>query len=536
MIGAAAGLRSNTRCRTDLVVCTRLVALAALLSAGPSFAQLTPGSTSGQLGGGSSGVPSWRIVPTISISETLTDNVALAPDNRKESDLITRISPGVRLEKPAGRLKLNLNYQMQGLLYANNSDSNDIQNYLNASGTLEAIRNWFFIDARANISQQVLSPFGVQSNVATENINQNRAETLAYQLSPYIKGRMGATTEYQLRYTYSASSVRGSTLGDTQVQDMVGLISGRPNPYGFGWTLNASYQGIHTDGSRDVNARRVGGSVLHQFTPQFRTSLLGGWESNNYSTSGETSSATYGVQAEWLPTDRTRVNALAERRPSIDTHQFSFSHRSRRTAWHFSDFKSVTTLANQLNLGQVTTAFDLFFNALTSQFPDPLARAAAVERLLQQSGIPRDLAVATFFVTSRAIVQRSRQASVALLGVRNTVTLAGTLTDSRSLESILGAPDEFSRTAEIEQRSLTASWAHQLSPLTSFNLIGTQTRSTGGSGSGAETTQNTVQLLLTHRFGPKTFGTLGARYINFDSGVADDFREKALTGSFVVTF
>jgi uncharacterized protein (PEP-CTERM system associated) len=276
---------------------------------------------------------------------------------------------------------------------------------------------------------------------------------------------------------------------------------------------------------------------VYQFSPQFRTSLLAGWESNNYSTAGgDQSSATYGVRAEWLPTDRTRVSGLAERRPNIDTHQFSFDHRTRRTAWHFSDFKSVTTLANQLTLGQVTTAFDLFFNALTSQFPDPLTRAAAVDRLLQQSGIPRDLAVATFFVTSRAIVQRSRQASVALLGVRNTVTLAGTLTDSQSLENFLGAPDAFSRASQIEQRTLTASWAHQLSAVSSLTLTGNQTRSTGGGASGAETTQNTVQLLLTHRFGPKTFGTLGARYINFDSSVAEDFREKAITGSFVVTF
>ena len=517
MIGAA-GIESSRRLRTDHVACSRILVLAALLGTAPAFAQ------------------TWRIVPSISVAETLTDNVSLAPDNRKQSDLITQVSPGVNVQKTSGRLKLNLNYRATGLFYAKNSDQNDIQNYLDAAGTLEAVENWLFVDASANVSQQAFSAFGAQSNLATENINANRAETLTYRVSPYVRGRFGNTADYELRYSLSGSKVRGNELGETTVEEWGGRITGRESPMGFGWALGASYNVAHADEARDVSSRRVNGSLSYRFDPQVRVSALAGWESNNYSTTNDSSAATYGAQLEWTPTERTRINALAERRPFTNTHQIGITHRTRLTAWQFSDSKSVTTLPAQLTVAQLGTAFDLLFNALATRFPDPIQRAAEVDRQLRLNGIPRDLALATAFLSSQAFVQRARQLSVAILGVRNTVTLAASLVESRAIETGSPLAGDFSTTSEVEQRSLTANWAHQMSAVTTMNLLATHTRSKGASGTGPETTEKSARLLLTHQLSPKTSGTIGLRYIRFDSTTADDFREKAITGTLLVRF
>jgi uncharacterized protein (PEP-CTERM system associated) len=201
-----------------------------------------------------------------------------------------------------------------------------------------------------------------------------------------------------------------------------------------------------------------------------------------------------------------------------------------------SDSKSVTTGPAQLALARLGTAFDLFFNVLATSIPDPVQRTAEVNRQLQQAGIPRDLQLATTFVTSRVIVQRARQASLALLGVRNTVTVGATLTESRAVDTGGSFVDDFATTSEVEQRSLVASWAHQLSAITTANLTGMYTRSTGASGTGPETTEKSARFVLNHQFSPRTTGSLGLRYIRFDSTTADDFREKAITASVLVRF
>src|SRR4026209_2924455 len=93
----------------------------------------------GIFSGASAHAENWRITPSIGLTETLTDNFALAPKNAKESDLITQISPGIAVVGNGARVKLNLNYVMIGILYADHSQNNNIQNYLSATGRVEAV-------------------------------------------------------------------------------------------------------------------------------------------------------------------------------------------------------------------------------------------------------------------------------------------------------------------------------------------------------------------------------------------------------------
>ena len=225
-----------------------------------------------------------------------------------------------------------------------------------------------------------------------------------------------------------------------------------------------------------------------------------------------------------------------EKRSFGDTHEFIFNHRTPLSSWQFSDRKTVTSLPEQLALGRVGTAFDLLFDALTSQIPDPILRREEVERRLELSGIPPDLLLASTFLTNRVLLQRSRTASVGMLGVRNTLTLAARLTESQAIDNTAGVSDDFSLASRIEQQSLTASWSHRLSGLTTVNLLASHVRNSSEAGIKRKTDQSTARLLFTHRMGPKTTGTLGFRYTRFDDGPEESFREKAVTASLLVTF
>jgi uncharacterized protein (PEP-CTERM system associated) len=295
-------------------------------------------------------------------------------------------------------------------------------------------------------------------------------------------------------------------------------------------------QTVHSDAIRNTETTALRGSLIYQFDPQLRATALAGWETNNYAAAGSQSAATYGARIEWMPTDRTVASAQKEWRPFANSHEFTFRHHTQLTAWHLSDRKSTTTLPNQLAEGRTGTAFDLLFNALTAQFPDPVERAREVERRLQQSGIPRDLALATQFLTTRVLVQRSRQASVSLLGARNTVTLAAAMVDSAAVDAGTTTSDDFARSANIRQRSISVNWAHQLSGYSSLNLLTAHVRSSAGSGVGVESSQSIARLEFTQQLGQKTFGTVGARYVRFDGPSTSDFREKAITASVLITF
>ena len=490
----------------------------------------------GVIGAGPASGQTWQLTPSIAVAETLTDNVDLAPSGRQRADLVTQVTPGLRLDHTGGRLKANVNYRMSGLLYARTSGRNDIQNYLDATATAEVVSKWLFIDTRASITQQPISAFGPQTDGTSENVNANRAETLTYRISPYIRGKLASVADYEIRYSSAATAARGSNVGDTRVEDWLGTLRGVTTPMGFGWALNASHQTVHAGSGRNIETTRVNGSLIYQYSAQLRTTALVGWETNNFSASKNESAATYGARVEWMPTDRTTLLAFKERRPFSDTHEYSLRHNTPLTAWHLSDRKTITTVPDQLGLVRSGTAAELLSDALTGQFPDPVERAREVERLLQQTGVPRDLAVFTPFLTTRVLLQRARQVGVSVLGARNTVTLAATSIDSSAASTGMATIDDLSRAAEIRQHSISAAWAHRFSGYSSVNVLTSHIRSSSASGPGLESTQSLARLLYSRQLGPRTSGTVSARYVRFDSSGGSDFREKAITASLLVTF
>ena len=480
----------------------------------------------------------WRITPSLAVAETLTDNVTIAPDAQKQSDLITEITPGIRIDGTGGRVKLNLDFQRSHIFYANVSEQNRAQNYLNATASVEAVQNWLFIDANASISQQSISAFGAQpTSVSNANVNANRAETRTYQISPYIRGRFSPTTDYQLRYRWTSTSTRGQ-IGDGAFDELTGNITGGTRIAALGWALDTIHQRTHYDTVADTEFSRLRGSLTYQFNAQFQVLGTAGYETNNYS-GVDDSGSTYGVGFNWGPTERTQISALREKRIFGNSHNFSVRHRTPRTAWRFSDTEDATTTPNRLAIVDPGTAFNLMFDALATEIPDPVARKLEVERRLAASGTPADLVQPQTALTVNVFKQRAREFSVAFLGVNNTVTITGTVIDTHSLTSGGPATDDLSRSPGIEQRGLTADWAHRISALTSLNVLASRIESKSTSVAGLESTQSIVRVLLTRQLSPKAYANLGARIVRFDAGSeggTNDYREKALTASLVLTF
>ena len=501
------------------------------------LAQVDSVANDGSSGLIASGTPAWRIVPSISTDLTYTDNVRLVNSN-KQSDLVTRLAPGILVEGRGGHVTGSFDFRWQQYAYLNDSQRNNQQKSLKANGKVELIDQWLYVDGAGSISQQPVSAFGTQ--VANNDLlNSNRTEASSYQWSPYIQGRLWNAADYTLRFTGSRTKSDQGELsvgsGNTS-RAWSGRLAGDTSLASLGWSVDFQRQQQNRSTARDTESKRVTGSLQYMVDPQVRLRGTLGRESDNYGSTQSQSRTVRGLGVEWAPTERTNISLNKEKRSFGDSYNASFKHRTALTAWMFSQSRNINTPSDQ-NFTTLSSAFDLLNLQLTSSIPDPITRAQQVNLLLQQAGIPPDAQAFGSIVTSRIYIARRREASFILTGSTNIVTLSADRSDNQSLGTGGSIADDFTLSPNIQQSGFTTSWAHKLSPDTAVTLNGRRSRNTG-SASNLDTRVNSLSLLLTTKLGPKTSATVGLRRTHSDSesATANSYDEQALTGSLFVTF
>lgn len=479
----------------------------------------------------------WLIKPRISMTMTATDNGRVGGNSKGESDLIAELAPGIRVDARSARLRGYLDYSLRGQHYLNDSSSRT-QNALNAFGTFEAIDDWLFIDVSGNISQQSISAFGTQSNDSLQN--SNSTETATYRLSPYIRGKLGNTVDYQLRYSASTTRADSGNASDVDVGQWVGRLGGSTPFQNLRWSIDANSQTTEYSNGRKTDADLLRAMATYAITPQFRISASGGWERNNYSSLDQESRSTHGYGFDWNPTPRTQISIFKESRFFGDSHRFSLSHRFPMSSVSYSDSKDVSVLPNQFASAGLGANFNDFL-PLLSQIC--VQQGGANLSQAQIENCARDLFVilglnkqtVSSFLATRASVQRQQQLAYVLYGARNSLTLQLNRSESSSLLSA-AAIDDFSQSSTVRQRGMTLGFSHRLSPLSNLNATASRQRSTGqGNGSNLKTTTTAYVVSASTKLGAKTTGSLSLRHTDFDNNT-DPYTENALVGTITYTY
>lgn len=488
--------------------------------------------------GGGASVPSgegkraWSIVPSITLQETITDNVALS-QTRKENDQITEVSPGVRVEANTKRLKLHANYALRGMYYAQGTRDTETQNSLNAAGKLEAIENLLFVDMTGSIARQNISAFGPQST-GNYNINPNNTETRSFRLSPYLRGRLGSMADYELRYSRTTTRSKSNLASDADTDEWIGRIIGSTSLAALGWSAEASRQQYDYSQGRSSESDRVRGILTYRVNPQFKLSASVGREGNDFVSLNKQSWTTHGFGADWAPTERTEISAFREKRFFGYGHTYSISHRFPMSAIKFADTRDISSLPNQFATAGLGNIYDLLLMQLASAVPDPVDRAARVNALLSAAGIAPNVQVNSGFLSSQVTVERRQELSWLLRGARNTLTLVAMRGKNDRLGSGLGTGDDFSVASSVDQHGFNVGWAYQLTPLTSLNLAAGQTRSMGDfSSQNQNNRQRRLSASLSTRLGAKTSAAVTARR-NKSDGTTQPYTENTLVGSIAI--
>lgn len=521
-------------------------AIAGLLAAGianGAHAQATPAASAPQTsapaaagqamaGPQATGRRSLAIEPRVSVTETLTDNVLLN-DANKRSDSITQLSVGVRAASDAGRVRGHFDYSLSKLLYAKTSEKSTSQNALNTFGTAELVDNWAFVDFNGNISQQSISAFGTQTP-GVGVVNSNSTEVASYRLSPYVRGKTFAKLNYEARYARLATRSKGTQASDIDQSD-VNLKLGSDSSLGrLSWSADLSRQEVDYSLGRDTEADRLRVVLTYTISPQLDVYVIGGRENNNYATLAKESHGSAGIGANWALSERTRLSAETERRFFAHVHKLSLEHRTPRTVWRYTDAKDVTTNPAQGTVGTIGTLYDLFFAQFASIQPDPILRAQMVNAFLQANGLNPNATTGSGFLASSVSVQRRQDLSFALMGVRDTLTLVASRSETRRMQGVAATGDDLSLSPVVQQRSFTASYAHRLTPQSSLNVIATHQKTAGATGLQGSTLKS-YNVSVSSRLGLKVTGSVGARHVIF-SGSAAPYTENAVTGSLNVQF
>ena len=466
----------------------------------------------------------WTVTPDINVRGTYTDNASLL-SVPTEGDFVTQIAPGIHIAGAGGRFKGNLDYRANAIFYGRNSTQDRVANYLNANGTLEAIENFFYVDAYGNVSQTFVSPFAPQPSDIT-SITGNRAEARTYGISPYVRGRVGNAFSYQLRYRYAATSSNSSTLPDLYTTDWTGRVASPIRL--FGWALDYDYNAINYKDYNNYAMPRLysklyRGTLYFQPDPRLLLSASGGQEENNYSLV-KTTNRIYGAGVSWKPTPITSAEFNVEHRFYGPSRSASFKHRTRLTAWTVTYTRDTTNYQRALLTlppGNVAALLDAIF---TASIPDPTARQAAIAQFLQATGIPAFLSNPVSFYTQQVFLQERLDASAAILGKRSSVLFSVFRAKTRALTGNFNsaAPDAFTlaQGSAITQNGFGVSANHKLTASTSLMASVTRTYARQDVPTTVKSRNDYLTIGLNRTLSPKTNAFAGFGYSHYTSSGA----------------
>jgi len=479
----------------------------------------------------------WQMHPSLQLSETYTDNVALDPPGNEKTEFVTQINPGVSLHGEGGHIRLDLNYRLQNLIYAGDASSNASHHQLAASGNAELVKDIFFVDARSSISQQIVNANGP---VGIDNLNiGNQADVFTYGLSPYLKLRMASYANAELRYSVDRVENQSANISDAESQQYSLHMNSGPRFERLQWDADYRRQDMNLSTGEDSRYQSANADMRYHLLTAWNFLARGGQEDNTLQTVTDPHNGSYwSAGLEWMPSPRITASATTgynnwdadlSLQPSERTSfhvgyrerdvglvrgpswNAALSHRTRRTTWQASYIEESTTVqALQLTGRQ-------FFHLVDSQgnlIVDP------------NSGLPIVLVRNIFSLTDQEFIRKRGQFSVAMNTGKSDIVLS--VFDERRSYSL-------SNTSEDAVGS-TVSWTRQVSPRT-HTVVGGGWQRTDLSGSDNHDDLWHGDLALVHRLSQDANASLEYSHMQRNSISANsDYDENRVTAQLDMRF
>lgn len=439
----------------------------------------------------------WNIEPEISVNETYSDNIALAPSGSEQGDLITSINPGFSINREGRRLDFGLTYTLQKLLYLDNSQNNDVFHNLNIDSQSELIDEHLFVDFDLRSSPQNTSNTG---RTATDNLSvtNDRTDVTTYQINPYWEQKLGNLSD--LYFGYKRNEIESDALtGSTSNIIEFNLTSG-PRFTRYLWELSFENEKILNDSGANTRFTTLKADLRYLITRKVALLLTIGKDNNEFSSSDTNIDGfLWRAGGAWSPSTRTSFEAtIGERFFGSDVF-VNLTHRTRRTRWAATFEQTPSTTRATILEQQVFNLFD--------SFGDPIIDPVIGEQATLNVNVP---------VQTSEVLIRSRFSGNA------NYTLRKNSFDFYAYHEEL----DYQLTGDKEDSfGASATWTWNIGRRT--NSIFKLRWDKQSLRSGIDDTYSTLDYRLTHILSPGLESNIGARYVLKESNISTSEYDEA---------
>lgn len=476
----------------------------------------------------------FALIPGLSFDAAVLDVAGRASGSGTE--MFVRASPTLTMVSGGARLRGLLVYGGAATARRGIDDraEREYLNSLSAVYTLEAIESFGFIEARAGISQAEVTVNG--SPVSLSGTSTNRTEVRTAGLAPYVRGTLGDVAAYEMRAegTVTRSSRDSGTDVDTQGASF-SVRSARRTAV-IGWGLSGSRQRVEfLAATAPTVTDRLAAELTFQPDVDWRFVLTGGRERTDVVGGLEQDFDTYGAGVTWSPSPRTSLELFGEQRYFGHSHRVTVSHRLQRSVFRFTSARDLSAGYEALARGRPVTLFELYYTQYEAAIPDPVQRTQFVLALIAADPAGRrreDIVGAGLLSTSGVTAQRRQELFWSWTGPRLALSASAFGIDNERVD--VGGVNPPSANDNARRRGYSAAVGWGLTPLTSLTATGSRTMSKD-TVTGLGSDLKSVTLGATSRLGPRTSGSLSARY-SVLNGLADSYRETSLGGSLSLRF
>ena len=481
-----------------------------------------------------------RITPTLSVTETWTDNVNLQAGPRAHSELVTQLAPGISAVRRGRRLNLSASAQLHQFLYLRDYQNNTADSELQYNGALQGmlVDDLLFVDASASRGLRSVSAFGPQL-VDDLYALGNRAVIKTWSISPYLVQRFGHAATAQLRYTVDqVESGRFRGLNKTDGQSLAASLASGESFKDLGWGLNYYRQELDATRQGDSSTQSLSGNLSYKLTPRLSLTANGGYDRYDFGAfGGENEGSNWSAGFAWNPSQRTRLQASVGRHYYGKTGSLNANHRSRYTVWSINYSDAITTTRQQFLLPSTIDTAALLDRLFSANYPDPVERERIVQAYMAATGLPPSLADNVNYLSNRYMRQKMLQATGAWRKGRSSAVLSlyaskrDAVSDQQSDSEILGS-QLATLNDNVRQRGVTLTYNYMINSRTNAVGIGTIAR-VDSITTGVEDLQRILRLGVTRRYGERLLGTVELRRRSGNVGAVstDRYTENAISAS-----
>lgn len=467
--------------------------------------------------------------PAVQIKSITTSNVAFTTADLAQSDTVLIGTPRLDAVLTHPDYRLNANLSADLVTYVGHSRADRVLPQARADLNARLVDRWFYLDSSLSAGSTAFNPFGVL-DVDSATVF-NRAKLYQERISPYLDHQLAPDERVQARtdhtWTQNTSGTANSGAIHSALNAQVLRYDLRPTPLGLSADAVRTASSYGGSATGDVTFETARVSPTYALTPTLEVFASAGRDLARYGSTRRSETLT-GGGLHWTPSARDVLDARVEQRFFGTGWAVNATHRSPFMVLNANLVRQATTYSARIAAlpagADVATLLDAL---LTTRIPNPVDRATAVQQLIAQQGLPTTLASATDLFSPTAQLQRAANVSMALLGVRHTVTMR--LFYDRA-EDLLGNDPPPLLSGNLRQYGFTVNGNRRLQPDLAADLGYTRSRVVGfGPNDGLSTTNRSVRFGLTHQLSLRTSVSAALRRLLVDSSAVADANQTALS-------